>query len=258
MRLGGSAPVCGAIDAQRSRCPTWQANLRQIPALERSRLRSGAHGHSPSQSDLGYFAGSVRASRLCRLLPTCTSSAEHRHRGGAPRRGEAAHQPRQHRRAWENTVPVLDAAAAAHIPIRIGVNAGSLDSDACRAQATLRFPEKLAGIGTLSMWSYCRSQRLSTTWWFPRKGARCARPRCATYRLLAQRYARKCRCISASPRRARLFQGVIKSACGSGHLAGTGHRRHHAHLAHRRPCRRGARLLDAARARSTCAAATPS
>ena len=71
------------------------------------------------------------------------------------------------------TDAVIDAAGEAGIPIRIGVNAGSLDSElAVRDDMTLA--QKLAA----SAAGYVRyfKERGFLTWWFPRRPTTCARP----------------------------------------------------------------------------------
>ena len=113
------------------------------------------------------------------------------------------------------TREVIAAAAAAGIPIRIGVNAGSLD-DALAARDDLTLPEKLAASAT----DYVRyfegecdfhdivvSAKAHDVQHHHRHVPPAGRASCP-----------RCRCTSASPRRAPLFQGIIKSACGLGVL----------------------------------------
>ena len=57
----------------------------------------------------------------------------------------------------EATVPVLQAAKAAGIPIRIGVNAGSLDSASARQRSDLTLPEKLVESATAYV-EFCHGQ----------------------------------------------------------------------------------------------------
>ena len=111
------------------------------------------------------------------------------------------------------TDAVIDAAGEAGIPIRIGVNAGSLDADlAARSDMTL--PEKLAR----SAVDYVR--------YFEGRGfhdvvvsakAHDVRTTIATYRLLARELPQVPLHIGVTEA-GTAFQGIIKSACGLGVL----------------------------------------
>ena len=132
------------------------------------------------------------------------------------RRGEAGH-PHPHRRERRVARP----------------RAGSPRATTCRCR------DKLA-LSARGVRAPLARTAASTTWCVSRQGPRRdgdGAPRTACSRASCPR----CRCTSASPRRARAFQGIIKSACGAGHPAGGGHRRHAAHLAHRRSGRRRCR-----------------
>lgn len=111
------------------------------------------------------------------------------------------------------TVPVLDAARAAHIPIRIGVNAGSLDSDLA-ARSDLTLPEKLAESASMYV-AFCEEQGFSDI--VVSAKAHDVRTTVATYRLLAERIPTVPLHIGVTEA-GTLFQGLIKSASGLGIL----------------------------------------
>ena len=111
------------------------------------------------------------------------------------------------------TVPVLDAARAAHIPIRIGVNAGSLDSDLA-ARSDLTLPEKLAESASMYV-AFCEERGFSDI--VVSAKAHDVRTTVATYRLLAERIPTVPLHIGVTEA-GTLFQGLIKSASGLGIL----------------------------------------
>ena len=113
----------------------------------------------------------------------------------------------------EATNPVIDAAGEAGIPIRIGVNAGSLD-DALAAREDLTLPEKLAesaagyvdyfeGRGFTDLVVSAKASDVQTT--------------VDAYRLLAQRIPQVPLHIGVTEA-GTLFQGLVKSASGLGIL----------------------------------------
>ena len=113
----------------------------------------------------------------------------------------------------EATNPVIDAAGAAGIPIRIGVNAGSLD-DALAARDDLTLPEKLAesaacyvdyfeGRGFTDLVVSAKASDVTTT--------------VEAYRLLAKRIPQVPLHIGITEA-GTLFQGLVKSASGLGIL----------------------------------------
>lgn len=149
---------------------------------------------------------------------------------------------------------MIAAAAAAGIPIRIGVNAGSLD-DALAARDDLTLPEKLAASATEYVRFFedeCDFHDIVVS-----AKAHDVQTTIDTYRLLAAELPEVPLHIGVTEA-GTAFQGIIKSACGLGVLLEEGHRRHHAHLAHGRPCGGSAGLLDAGLGALTCAAAPPS
>ena len=111
------------------------------------------------------------------------------------------------------TDAVLDAAREAGIPIRIGVNAGSLDKQlASRDDLTL--PEKLveSAVGYVD---YCRSQGFYDV--VVSAKAHDVNTTVATYRLLSERLSDVPLHIGVTEA-GTTFQGIIKSACGLGIL----------------------------------------
>ena len=113
----------------------------------------------------------------------------------------------------EKTNDVIDAAKQAHIPIRIGVNAGSLDQDLA-ARQDLTLPEKLAE-SAAQYALFCEDNGFSDL--VVSAKAHDVMTTVRTYRLLAQR-------IPAIPlhigvtEAGTAFQGLIKSASGLGIL----------------------------------------
>lgn len=86
---------------------------------------------------------------------------DHRHRGGAPRRGGLRINP-GNIGGLAKTDAVLDAAGRAGIPIRIGVNAGSLDQ--ALAERNDAFASREAGRLRAPVCGILRRPQL-TTWW---------------------------------------------------------------------------------------------
>lgn len=117
----------------------------------------------------------------------------------------------------EATVPVLDAARAAGIPIRIGVNAGSLDDAlACRTDLTL--PEKLAA-SAVQYAEFCESEGFSDL--VVSAKAHDVTTTVETYRLLSQRIPQIPLHIGVTEA-GTLFQGLVKSSSGLGILLSEG------------------------------------
>lgn len=117
----------------------------------------------------------------------------------------------------EATVPVLDAARAAGIPIRIGVNAGSLD-DALARRTDLTLPEKLAA-SAVQYAEFCESEGFSDL--VVSAKAHDVTTTVATYRLLAQRIPQIPLHIGVTEA-GTLFQGLVKSSSGLGILLSEG------------------------------------
>ncbi|HIW76504.1 MULTISPECIES: flavodoxin-dependent (E)-4-hydroxy-3-methylbut-2-enyl-diphosphate synthase [Gordonibacter] len=108
---------------------------------------------------------------------------------------------------------VLDAAGEAGIPIRIGVNAGSLDADLA-ARDDLTLPEKLAH-SAADYVRYCEGRGFTDL--VVSAKAHDVMTTVATYRLLARELPHVPLHIGVTEA-GTTFQGVIKSACGLGIL----------------------------------------
>ncbi len=111
------------------------------------------------------------------------------------------------------TVPVLDAAREAGIPIRIGVNAGSLDQELATRQ-DLTLPQKLAA-SAAQYATFCEENGFSSL--VVSAKAHDVLTTVRTYRLLAQQVPRIPLHIGVTEAGTQ-FQGVIKSASGLGIL----------------------------------------
>lgn len=111
------------------------------------------------------------------------------------------------------TNAVLDAAREAGIPIRIGVNAGSLDKE-LTARDDLTLPEKLVE-SAAGYVEYCQSRGFYDL--VVSAKAHDVNATVATYRLLSQRLPEIPLHIGVTEA-GTTFQGIIKSACGLGIL----------------------------------------
>ena len=111
------------------------------------------------------------------------------------------------------TVPVLDAAREAGIPIRIGVNAGSLDQELA-ARADLTLPEKLAA-SAAQYARFCEDNGFTDL--VVSAKAHDVMTTVSTYRLLAREIPHIPLHIGVTEAGTQ-FQGVIKSASGLGIL----------------------------------------
>ncbi len=111
------------------------------------------------------------------------------------------------------TDAVLDAAGEAGIPIRIGVNAGSLDAELA-ARSDLTLPQKLAQ-SAADYVRYCEGRGFSNL--VVSAKAHDVMTTVATYRLLSAELPHVPLHIGVTEA-GTTFQGVIKSACGLGIL----------------------------------------
>lgn len=111
------------------------------------------------------------------------------------------------------TDEVIEAARQAGIPIRIGVNAGSLDKDLA-AREDLTLPEKLAK-SAADYVAYFEGRNFDDI--VVSAKAHDVQATIATYRLLAQRIPQVPLHIGVTEA-GTTFQGIIKSACGLGVL----------------------------------------
>ena len=115
------------------------------------------------------------------------------------------------------TIPVLKAAAQAGIPIRIGVNAGSLDAK-LRDDASLSLPQKLAASAREYV-EFCESQGFTDL--VVSAKAHDVPTTVETYRIISQELAHIPLHIGITEA-GTLFQGLIKSASGLGILLDEG------------------------------------
>ena len=111
------------------------------------------------------------------------------------------------------TIPVLDAAREANIPIRIGVNAGSLDQQLA-ARTDLTLPEKLAE-SAFEYAKFCEENGFEDL--VVSAKAHDVMTTVRTYRLLAERIPHIPLHIGITEAGTQ-FQGIIKSASGLGIL----------------------------------------
>lgn len=111
------------------------------------------------------------------------------------------------------TIPVLEAAKQAHIPIRIGVNAGSLDKD-LTARSDLSISQKLAESACQYI-AFCESQGFSDL--VVSAKAHDVMTTVETYQELSQRIPHIPLHIGITEA-GTLFQGLVKSASGLGIL----------------------------------------
>lgn len=113
----------------------------------------------------------------------------------------------------ERTVPVIDAARQAGIPIRIGVNAGSLDG-VLAARTDLTLPEKLAASAEGYV-RFCYERNFRDV--VVSAKAHDVPTTVATYRLLSERLPEVPLHIGVTEA-GTLFQGLVKSSSGLGIL----------------------------------------
>ena len=211
--MGGGAP-CVVQSMLNAPADDVEANLRQIRALEAAGCEV-VRTAIPRRAYLDQFA------EVCAKSPLPVVADVHFDAGiaiEAARRGAAKLRINPGNiGGWEKTDEVIDAARAAHIPIRVGVNAGSLD-DALKARADLTLPEKLAA----SAVEYVRhfEQRDFGDVVVSAK-AHDVQATIATYRALAQEIPQVPLHIGITEA-GTLMQGVIKSACGLGILLNEG------------------------------------
>ncbi len=211
--IGGGAPV--AVQSMLNAPPTdVAANLRQIEALAEAGCEI-VRMAVPRRSCLDSFEAVCAASPLPVVADVhfdARIAIEAARRGAAKLRINPGNIG-----GLEATEAVIDAAREAGIPIRIGVNAGSLDR-ALAAREDLTLPEKLAASAS----EYVR--------FFTARGfrdvvvsakAHDVRATIATYRLLARDVPEVPLHIGVTEA-GTAFQGVVKSACGLGVLLEAG------------------------------------
>lgn len=207
--LGGGAP-CVVQSMLNLPLADVEGNLQQIACLQEAGCEL-VRIAIPRKADLDYFE------RICAQSPlpviadihfSAELAIEAARRGAAKLRINPGNIG-----GLEATVPVLEAAKAAGIPIRIGVNAGSLDS-ALAERSDLTLPEKLVESAS-SYVSFCHEQGFYDV--VVSAKAHDVPTTVATYRLLSQRMPEVPLHIGVTEA-GTLFQGLIKSASGLGIL----------------------------------------
>lgn len=207
--LGGGAPVV-VQSMLNAKADDIEANLRQIEALAEAGCEV-VRMAIPRRDCLDAFEGVCKASPLPVIAdihfdPEIAIQAAKR--GAAKLRINPGNIG-----GLDATVPVLDAAREAGIPIRIGVNAGSLDQElASRADLTL--PQKLAASAS----QYARfCEECGFTDLVVSAKAHDVMTTVATYRQLASELPHVPLHIGITEAGTQ-FQGIIKSASGLGIL----------------------------------------
>ncbi|MBO7701311.1 MAG: flavodoxin-dependent (E)-4-hydroxy-3-methylbut-2-enyl-diphosphate synthase [Eggerthellaceae bacterium] len=207
--VGGGAPV--AVQSMlNEKADDIEANVRQIESLAEAGCEI-VRMAIPRRDCLDAFEGVCAASPLpvvadIHFDPVIAIEAAKR--GAAKLRINPGNIG-----GLEATVPVLDAARAAGIPIRIGVNAGSLDQELA-ARADLTLPQKLAA-SAAQYATFCEENDFFDL--VVSAKAHDVMTTVLTYRLLAKS-------IPAIPLHIGVteagtqFQGIIKSASGLGIL----------------------------------------
>lgn len=207
--LGGGAP-CVVQSMLNLPLEDVQGNLRQIERLEEAGCEL-VRIAVPRKADLDYFQEICAKSPLPVIADIHFSAElaiEAARRGAAKLRINPGNIG-----GLEATVPVLEAAKAAGIPIRIGVNAGSLDS-ALAERTDLTLPEKLVESAS-SYVRFCHEQGFDDV--VVSAKAHDVPTTVATYRLLSQRMPEVPLHIGVTEA-GTLFQGLVKSASGLGIL----------------------------------------
>ncbi len=207
--LGGGAPLV-VQSMLNAKADDVDANLRQIEALAEAGCEV-ARMAIPRRDCLDAFEGVCARSPLpvvadIHFDPEIAIQAAKR--GAAKLRINPGNIG-----GLDATVPVLDAAREAGIPIRIGVNAGSLDQELARRE-DLSLPQKLAAsaVQYARFCEECGFKDLVVS-----AKAHDVMTTIATYRQLANDLPQVPLHIGVTEAGTQ-FQGIIKSACGLGVL----------------------------------------
>ncbi len=207
--LGGGAP-CVVQSMLNLPLSDVQGNLRQIERLQEAGcelIRIAV----PRKADLDYFEQICAESPLPVIADIHFSAElaiEAARRGAAKLRINPGNIG-----GLQATVPVLEAAKAAGIPIRIGVNAGSLDSDLA-ARADLTLPQKLVESARCYV-EFCEGEGFADI--VVSAKAHDVPTTVETYRLLSAAMPHIPLHIGVTEA-GTLFQGLVKSASGLGIL----------------------------------------
>ena len=211
--VGGGAPV--AVQSMlNARADDVQANLRQIDELAEAGCEV-VRMAIPRASCLGAFEAVCAASPLPVVADIhfeARIAIEAARRGAAKLRINPGNIG-----GLEATLPVLDAAREANIPIRIGVNAGSLDQELA-GRADLTLPEKLAA-SAAQYARFCEESGFHDL--VVSAKAHDVMTTVATYRLLARELPSIPLHIGVTEAGSQ-FQGIVKSASGLGILLAEG------------------------------------
>lgn len=211
--VGGGAP-CAVQSMLNTPAEDVEANLAQIASLAEAGCEI-VRMAIPSKRCLDAFGKVCEASPLPVVADVHFSAEiaiEAARRGAAKLRINPGNIG-----GLEATVPVLDAAREAGIPVRIGVNAGSLD-DALASREDLTLPEKLAA-SAVQYAEFCRSQGFEDL--VVSAKAHDVTTTVETYRLLSRRIPEIPLHIGVTEA-GTLFQGLVKSASGLGILLSEG------------------------------------
>jgi len=207
--VGGGAPV--AVQSMlNEKADDVEANVRQIESLAEAGCEI-VRMAIPRRDCLDAFEGVCAASPLpvvadIHFDPVIAIEAAKR--GAAKLRINPGNIG-----GLEATVPVLDAARAAGIPIRIGVNAGSLDQELA-ARDDLELPQKLAASASQYA-KFCEENGFNDL--VVSAKAHDVMTTVRTYRLLAAEIPHIPLHIGVTEAGTQ-FQGIIKSASGLGVL----------------------------------------
>lgn len=207
--VGGGAPV--AVQSMlNAKADDVEANLRQIEALAEAGCEI-VRMAIPKRACLDAFEGVCASSPLpvvadIHFDPVIAIEAAKR--GAAKLRINPGNIG-----GLEATVPVLDAAREAGIPIRIGVNAGSLDQELA-ARDDLELPQKLAASASQYA-KFCEENGFNDL--VVSAKAHDVMTTVRTYRLLAAEIPHIPLHIGVTEAGTQ-FQGIIKSASGLGVL----------------------------------------
>ena len=207
--LGGGAPVV-VQSMLNVRADDVDANLRQIESLGEAGCEI-VRMAIPRRDCLDAFENVCKASPLPVVADIHfdpTIAIEVAKRGAAKLRINPGNIG-----GLEATVPVLEAARQSGIPIRIGVNAGSLDQGIV-ARTDLSLPEKLAA-SAAQYARFCEQNGFSDL--VVSAKAHDVMTTVATYRLLAREIPHVPLHIGITEAGTQ-FQGIIKSASGLGIL----------------------------------------
>ncbi len=207
--LGGGAP-CVVQSMLNLPLEDVEGNLHQIERLREAGCEL-VRIAVPRKADLGFFEQICAESPLPVIADIHFSAElaiEAAKRGAAKLRINPGNIG-----GLQATVPVLEAAKAAGIPIRIGVNAGSLDSDLA-ARADLTLPQKLVESARTYV-EFCEAQGFTDI--VVSAKAHDVPTTVETYRLLSVAMPHIPLHIGVTEA-GTLFQGLVKSASGLGIL----------------------------------------